>query len=107
MCHATIQEDKDYIRMMRESTIQGFKAANEGKNPSSNPYPATIDLFPYRYAWDQGWEYWQDRMIPKAVEEKYLLEQHQPKKIKNIQDKFRFTGKLDQILEKILENIKL
>jgi len=104
MCHATIQEDRDYIKDMGNATILGFKAANENKDLSSNPYSAYGDFFPYWYAWSQGWEAWQDRLIPKDVGE--LFVGYNPERLRNIQSKFLIEQKLDASLEKLLEKFE-
>jgi|SRR3989338_8702294 len=104
MCQAYEDERAGIVDSEHRATIKGFAAAKFNKPQSSNPF--TTLYFSYeRDAWNQGWECWQERLLPYALEKMY----HQKGQYKEAQDareKFKETGELLPELEKIVKQYR-
>jgi len=97
MCQAYEGERNSILSSENYACIKGFTAAKSSKPKTNNPYYSG-----YEYeAWNNGWECYQERILPWALERHYHAKGDISGGAK-ARNYFKRTGKLTKKLEKLL-----
>jgi len=100
MCQAYEAERASIVAGENRATIEGFKAASEGKLESDNPFNwGKYD----KEAWDHGWRCWHQKILPYALEGIFLRETNfDYSKTAIVKDRFERKRSLPKILKQAL-----
>lgn len=100
MCEQFYREKSHIIYREHNASIEGFKAARDGKPKSRNPHD-TYNYKNLREAWENGYGCYQEGIIPWALES--LYRDKTGKSLSNkLTEQFKTERKLSESLEKLL-----
>lgn len=101
MCQAYDCEWALIVAEENRATMCGFAAAQFHSSKTENPYHQKSEMYSFD-AWNHGWNCWQERMLPGALEKTYQLRGDYAG-AQQARIYFEKTGKLLEELEKIVE----